>query len=84
MDDEEENSFDQEHLEQLRRKWLLRLQHFPCPNEGAQAILLVDVETENEPLRDEHGHLQYYCPLCHTVTSVDKDRNSVPRGDDTP
>ena len=78
MDDEEENLFDQEHLEQLKRKRLMKIAYFPCPNEGAQAILIVDVETEEEPLRDAQGYLQYYCPLCHTVTSVDTHGNGVP------
>lgn len=82
--DDKENSFDLEHLAQRRRKWLLTIAFFPCPVEGTQAILLADIEREEEPLRDAQGHLQYYCPTCHCITSVDKDRNVVPRGDAIP
>ena len=82
--DDEENLFDQEHLAQRRRKWLLTIASFPCPVEETQAILLVDVGNEKKPLRDTHGHLQYYCPTCYTIISVDKSRNVVPREDATP
>ena len=75
--DDEENTLDQEHLVQLRRKWLASIAYFSCPNESTQAILIVDVETEEEPLRDARGNLQYYCPTCHVVTIVDNERKVV-------
>jgi len=35
--------------------------HETCPIDEQDAILVVDVETESVPLRDEDGNLVYYC-----------------------
>ena len=77
MTDDEENVLDQEHIQQLRRKWLARIKHFPCPNGDSQAILVVDAVNESEPLCDADGHYQYRCPMCNVLFSVDDRRQIV-------
>jgi hypothetical protein len=49
------------------------LKHHTCPEDEEEATLLVDVETESEPVTDEYGNLLYYCVEGQHVFSVDED-----------
>ena len=49
------------------------LKHHTCPDDAEEATLLVDVETESEPVTDEDGNLLYYCVEGQHVFSVDED-----------
>ena len=44
-----------------------------CPVDEAEAILLVDVETEMIPRTDKNGNKQYYCLEGQHTFSVDED-----------
>lgn len=47
--------------------------YYTCPEDGEDAILLVDLETETEPETDEDGNTQYYCTEGGHYFSVDDD-----------
>jgi hypothetical protein len=47
--------------------------HHTCPDDEEEATLLVDVETETIPKRDEDGNLLYYCVEGQHVFPVDED-----------
>jgi hypothetical protein len=48
--------------------------YYPCPIDGDDAILLVDVETETIPVTDEDGNTLYYCPEGEHVFATNGDK----------
>lgn len=52
--------------------------HHTCPDDEEEATLLVDVETETIPKRDEYGNLLYYCIEGQHVFPVDEDGGASP------
>ena len=52
--------------------------HHTCPEDEEEATLLVDVETETIPKRDEDGNLLYYCVEGKHVFPVDEDGGASP------
>jgi len=49
------------------------IKYHTCRDDDSEAILLVDVETEEIPETDEEGNLQYYCFEGQHTFSVDED-----------
>ncbi len=49
------------------------IKYHTCWDDDSEAILLVDVETEEIPETDEEGNLQYYCLEGQHTFSVDED-----------
>ena len=47
--------------------------YYTCPEDGEDATLMVDLETETEPETDEDGNMQYYCTEGGHYFSVDED-----------
>lgn len=46
--------------------------YYPCPDDSGWGILLVDIETETDPMTDEDGNSLYYCPEGEHVFSIDE------------
>ncbi|HLJ35384.1 MAG TPA: hypothetical protein VKU38_17145 [Ktedonobacteraceae bacterium] len=47
--------------------------YYTCPEDGEDATLLVDLDTETEPETDEDGNMQYYCTGGGHYFAVDED-----------
>lgn len=48
------------------------IRNHPCPHCSSAALLLADLETEMEPLRDAKGNRQYYCISCQRSFAVNE------------
>lgn len=49
------------------------IKYHNCPEDDEEAVLLVDPETETEPVLDEDGNLMYYCRGGEHLMAVDAD-----------
>lgn len=48
------------------------IKYCTCEEDDSEAVLLVDVETEEIPETDEDGNLQYYCLEGQHTFSLDE------------
>ncbi len=48
-----------------------QIKYHTSPDGDEEGILLVDPETESEPLTDSEGNLQYYCVEGRYIFSID-------------
>jgi hypothetical protein len=52
-----------------------QIKYHSSPDGDEEGILLVDPESETQPLTDSDGNLQYYCVGGKYVFSVDEDND---------